>query len=689
MNAKKWLCLLIILLAGLPAAAQKTSVKNLTPLWRKWLEEDVVYIISPKEKDVFLQLTTDRERELFVDAFWKARNPDPNSSKNAVKDEHYRRIEYANKWFGRGMAAGGWRSEMGRIYIILGEPKQIEKFENERDVYPMIVWYYDGMGEYGLPSTFTVVFFKDYGAGDYRLYSPVRDGPMKLMPNYNGDMTNYAQAWGELNNISPNLAELSMTLIPNEALPGGSPSMFSDILLGQKIPKAAYEKIKDSYAEKLLKYKDVIEVDYTANYIESESMVQIFRDPAGRAFVHYLIEPSRLSIEQFETVYRINLDINGLVSDAKGNTVYQFDRPIHQDLTPDQFDKIKNRLFAFEDAFPLVDGDYKFSVLWKNTSSKEFTSLEATLKVPPLQTLTMTLPLLANKVIRNPEFLNLTKPFTAGGIQLVASPRNDFTVQDTMSVYLQLGSLTEEIRRNGSLAFTITKEGQAFQSFTRPLRDYQDPVNVIEDIPLANFPPAYYIVNIALMDANQTEVVSGKGTFYVSPVQALPRPWILYASLPPPTDPYYANVLGTQFLHLQDLKKARPLLEEALRRRPESVEFALDLCRALFAAKDFEALRRVALPFYRDQKKYEFAQLLGEASQTLGDYAGAITYFKEYLSYYGTNLVVLNAIGECYLRVGDTPQALTAWKKSLEINPKQADLIKKVDELQGKIKEKK
>ena len=215
MRSKAPAVLLVALaLAALPAAAQKIAIKDLTPRFRTWLEEEVVYIISPKEKDVFLQLTNDREREMFITAFWKARDEDPNTPENKFKDEHYKRIEYANKWFGRGLKAGGWRSDMGRIWITLGEPKTIDKYENENNVYPMVVWFYSGITGGGLPSTFNVVFFKKDSAGDYILYSPVRDGPQKLMPFYNGDMTNYLQAWGELRQVDPVLAEVSMSLIP-------------------------------------------------------------------------------------------------------------------------------------------------------------------------------------------------------------------------------------------------------------------------------------------------------------------------------------------------------------------------------------------------------------------------------------------------------------------------------------------
>src|SRR5512136_2959771 len=120
MRSKPLVILLAVLALGaLPAAAQKVSVKDLPPRYRTWLEEEVVYIISPKEKDVFLQLGNDREREMFITAFWKARDEDPSTPENKFKDEHYRRLEYANKNFGRGRKAGGWRSDMGRIYITL------------------------------------------------------------------------------------------------------------------------------------------------------------------------------------------------------------------------------------------------------------------------------------------------------------------------------------------------------------------------------------------------------------------------------------------------------------------------------------------------------------------------------------------------------------------------------------------
>ena len=448
-----------------------------------------------------------------------------------------------------------------------------------------------------------------------------------------------------------------------------------------------YESVKVGYAEKLLKYKDIVEVEYTANYIESDALVQVTRDAAGRAFVHLLVEPSRLSIERFEGLYRTTFDVNGIVSDAGGKTVYQFDRRVPLELDGEQFAKVRDRLVCYQDVFPLIEGEYKLSLLWKNTVSKEFTSIEAAISIPPAKTLTLSTPLLANRIVRNPAFAGQVKPFTVGETQIVASPRNDFTVQDTLTLFCELGGLTDELKANGSLAITLVRNNQVVAATTKALAGAPDPMRVLEEFPLAAFPPDYYTANVALLDGAGTERLSSKASFYISLRTALPRSWIMYAPLPPSTDPSYVNIRGMQYYRTGDTARARPLLEEACRRSPGSVPFALDLSKLLVDLKDYEGLQSVALPFYRDKKNYEFAEFLGVSAQALGRYPEAIGYYKDYLTYFGTNLNVLNSIGDCYVKTGDIAGAITVWRKSLELSPSQPELKKKLADIQDKIKE--
>ena len=92
--------------------------------YQSWLSEDALYIIMPEERDVFENLTTHEEKARFIEQFWYRRDPDPRTSFNEFKEEHYRRIAYANQWFKSGKS--GWKTDRGRIYIMHGPPDETE-----------------------------------------------------------------------------------------------------------------------------------------------------------------------------------------------------------------------------------------------------------------------------------------------------------------------------------------------------------------------------------------------------------------------------------------------------------------------------------------------------------------------------------------------------------------------------------
>ena len=99
---------------------------------KKWLNQDVRWIITDEEKKAFMQLSNEEEREQFIESFWDRRNPNPDSEDNEFKDEHYRRIEYANEHFAAGMP--GWMTDRGRIYIVFGPPDEIESHPIRRQL---------------------------------------------------------------------------------------------------------------------------------------------------------------------------------------------------------------------------------------------------------------------------------------------------------------------------------------------------------------------------------------------------------------------------------------------------------------------------------------------------------------------------------------------------------------------------
>jgi hypothetical protein len=140
------------------------------------------------------------------------------------------------------------------------------------------------------------------------------------LTTYLGDQANYLRAYRKLKKISPGLANVSLSLIPGESDRFGRPSLASDILL-QNIQTIPEKEVKDRYAEKFLLYKNIVEVEYTANYIDSDSMIKIFQDPSGLYFVHYCIELNRFSVREHEGKYSTNLKLNGQVSDMSGKNL--------------------------------------------------------------------------------------------------------------------------------------------------------------------------------------------------------------------------------------------------------------------------------------------------------------------------------------------------------------------------------
>jgi len=309
----------IILIAGIVLSAPGSApAQNLTDKYRAWIEEEAAYIITPTERQVFRELASDRERDLFIEAFWRHRDPTPGTERNEFREEHYRRLTYANRYY-RGQGRPGWKTDRGKVYIILGEPRTQRSFLGASSVYPAEVWSYQGIDIPGLPQEFDLLFFQKNGMGDYVLYYPDVDGPWSLLAMFKGDQGDYLAAYELLSVIEPELARTSISLIPSESV-RNIPSLMSSALL-QNIDSAAYRSVEDIWARKFRDYKGLVEVDYSANYIESGSLLQVIQDSSGIPFVHFVIQPNMISVAGEKDGVSTDLSFNGILTDLEGRTV--------------------------------------------------------------------------------------------------------------------------------------------------------------------------------------------------------------------------------------------------------------------------------------------------------------------------------------------------------------------------------
>ncbi len=658
------------------------SPLELPEKYKKWLEEDVIYIISSNEKDVFLQLETDRERELFLQAFWKHRDPTSSTPENKFKDEHYRRINYVNYTFARSVPKPGWKTDRGRIYIILGEPRDIERFSGEAQIYNSEVWFYQGLSKYDLPNGFNLVFFQKGGIGEYILYSPTNDGPQALLTSYFGDQTNYQAAFRALKKLNPSLAKVSLTLIPGESAPFGRPSLASDILM-QSVFSVPQKQIKDIYAEKFLMFKDIVEVEYSANYIDNDSSVRILKDSnSGMFFVHYIVELTKFSVQQFQEQYSAHLKINGKVANLMGKTIYQYESSFSVDLDKAKLESIIYKPFDLYDMFPLLPGQYLFSVIIKNEVSKEFTTFEEEITVPEAEFKPqMSSLILGYKMDHVSSTLKELRPFMLGFNQIFHQPKNIFHPEESLHLSLQILDLNSEQHQNGALTFKFFKGDEFFYEISKGLSEYQEGVNIVESFPLQEFPPGYYRIKVILLDG-ELEILTKQEEFEITSASVMPRPWIHYKKMSPPDDPVYAFILGKQHLNRGETEKAMIKLDEAYQKKPDSFNYAFSLAQAYFTLKNYVQTKQILLPISGSENTpYQAYLILGKSQQALGEYNEAISTFQKAISHYGINIILLNSLGDCYYRLDIRDESLAAWEKSLEIKPDQPEIRRKIKEI--------
>jgi GWxTD domain-containing protein len=147
-----------------PATQQEPPQGEVSP-YTRWLQEEAVYIISDWERAAFQNLRSDAERRSFIEQFWQRRDPAPGTNENAAREEHYRRIAYANDHFRTPGGKAGWKTDRGRIYIVFGPPDEKEEHPGANGSSPREQWRYrflDGIGR-----DVSIEFIDKTGSGDF------------------------------------------------------------------------------------------------------------------------------------------------------------------------------------------------------------------------------------------------------------------------------------------------------------------------------------------------------------------------------------------------------------------------------------------------------------------------------------------------------------------------------------------
>ena len=668
---------------------KQVKVKDLDPTYREWLDL-VHYIITPLEREVFLKLTNNRDRDAFIHLFWNLRDPSKGTPQNEFQEEHLKRFAYANRYF-RGSPLPGWKSDRGRMYIVLGPPSSAEEV-NQNGLYPVLIWEYFGGPAKGLPTVFRIVFYKRYGSGDYKLYIPAVDGPFSLLQKQIGtvDPNNYYKVYEEILNVSPTVADICLSLIPGEPLHEYNPSLQDPILIGNiyELPK---RKINATYARNFLSYKGLVETSVLTNYFNVKSDLYILKDPIlDLNFVHFAMLPDRISVDYSEDRDQYYFNFNLLVVLKKGEeVVFQYDHDFPFYYSKEDLDRQLSHGIIIMDYFPVIEGEYRLIAVLQNALNKEISYYES--KVSTLSSSTPT-PQVYGPLLSYQSSLpsqQVYSPFNIMGRTVKVDPQKTFGLKDPIystfcidrgnyeqktQVKLEVQCLDEARPYNKTYSFAMT-EGKKFEIFTQAL----------ETLNYGN-----YLIKASLWGEDHAVLASQERGFVVSPLAAVPHP--PSAAKPLKSENHFAfyTMVAQQYENVQDFTKAEFYFEKAFGLN-RSYPQLLKLYAALLLREEKYDKALTVIQGLKNQEKelFSYYALQGRILYQKGSYPEAVDSLLEANKIYDSDVLVLNTLGLALLRVGEKEEAVNALSASLSIDNKQEDIARLLQQLKGESKNEK
>ena len=669
---KRTLTFAVVLLSGFLTAAgpaeQAVSIAH-----RTWLE-DVTPVITETERAVFLKLRTDAERDKFIRFFWRQRDPLPDTPENEYYKEYMDRVRFADRYFGIGSFRRGCLTERGFYYLVLGKPLERNIFATFSEFWPLELWFYKGEEAYGLPAYFYLIFYQPQGIGDYRLYYPGIEGPEKLViPTVGARTITRTSATEVLRKSNSELAGAALSYLPGDR-PFGSGSFSSDniIAAAKALPE---KKFNDAYARGYMSYKDHVETDYADNFIGAGTKVRLFRT-AGQPFLHWSIEPDRMSFAQRGDVFYAGFELVVRMEDLKGNLLLERTEDIPVRLTPDQYKSNERRRFAFQDLLPVVPGDHKLFFLFKNKTSKEFTSFETTVSVaraekgPALSSL-----LLLHGRERLPEAQRANlKAFVFDGFQCVVSAKNEFLPEEKLEAYIQVFPTKGVAADAGaSLLFTVAAlDGGAVVREKRvALAEAASGPGggaYFGPFALADFKPGYYRADVSLTVGDKA-VLAERENFIVLAKPYPVLPWVYAKVHNPFPSAEHLGVLGSQHFMAGEYADALDLFERSAKMKDDPVT-GLYLGKSLFALGRFRESLAQLVPRFEVTHDREMAKVIALDHAGLKDWASALIHLDKLMAE-ATEVSVLNLAAECHMNLGEPGKALPLIEKSLSLDPSQ------------------
>ena len=504
----------------------KKTLKELDTQYRQWLNEDVVYIISPEERQAFLQLDTNEEREQFIEQFWLRRSSNPDLPDNDFKEEHYRRIAYANEHFASGIP--GWKTDRGRMYIMWGPADEVESHPTggtyDRPVeegggststYPWETWryrYMEGIGENVIWE-----FVDPSGSGEYRLtMDPSEKDALLHVP---GAGLSLLESMG-MASKTDRFSRSDGTNLPKSL--GGTPSSMDEFNRLEQYSKA--------FKPPAVKYKD-LEAIVTARIVRDQvhftyrtDYLKVTNDTV-LVPVTVQIPNNQLSFESKEGVHSATLNIFGRVSTLTGRVVQTFEDPVSRDFPDSLFQRSVKLQSIYQKAVPLRPGLYRLDIVIKDVKSGNVGVINTRLQVPRFDddTLETSSLILADQLERVPAKQIGTGQFVLGSSKVRPKLDGEFPSNEKLGIYMQVYNLKPDDKThksNATFQYTVKKGSEQVMQFketSEEMKQTGEQVTIERLLPLATLAPGKYSLEVVATDTLSNKTVSKSADFIVKP----------------------------------------------------------------------------------------------------------------------------------------------------------------------------
>jgi GWxTD domain-containing protein len=503
--------------------ARKT-LKELDSQYRQWLNEDVVYIISPQEREAFLQLDTNEEREQSIEQFWLRRSSNPDLPDNDFKEEHYRRIAYANEHYASGIP--GWKTDRGRMYIMWGPADEVDSHPSggtydrpmeegggSTTTYPWETWrwrYLEGIGE-----NVILEFVDPSGSGEYHLtMDPSEKDALLHVP---GAGLSLLESMG-MASKTDRFTRSDGTNLPTAM--GGTPASmdeFNRLELYAKVQKPPEVKFKDLEAIVTARIvRDQLKFTWRTDFMKVTNETVLVP-------ITIQVSNGQLNFQSKDGIHSATMNVFGRVSTLTGRVVQTFEDPVSKDFPDSLFQQSLKLQSIYQKAVPLRPGLYRLDIVIKDVQSGNVGVVNTRLAVPRYadEKLDASTLILADQLEHVPAKQIGTGQFVLGSTKVRPRLNSDFTTSDRMGIYLQVYNLKPDDKTHKSSAtfqFTVKKGAEQvlqFKETSEEMKQTGDQVTIERWLPLASLAPGKYTIEVNANDGISNQSISKTADFTV------------------------------------------------------------------------------------------------------------------------------------------------------------------------------